>query len=140
MLEAIRDAEEAGEEANLTMMVERLKLAEKRDTNERVVKLTLSRLLKAGFVDAEVLSGADDPMIAAHDITLLERGLRQVTVWPSEDPYAALVDLLEAQLEAETEPEKRSKLQVLLAGVTTAGREVVLSLGTAWMRQQMGLP
>jgi predicted ATPase len=43
-------------------------------------------------------------------------------------------------LEGETEPEKRSKIQALLAGVTSAGREVVVSLGTAWMRQQMGLP
>jgi hypothetical protein len=51
-----------------------------------------------------------------------------------------LVDLLKAQLVKETEPEKRSKLEALLAAITTAGREVVVSLGTAWMRQQMGLP
>jgi hypothetical protein len=44
--------------------------------------------------------------------------------------------MLEAQLQSETEPEKRSKLQALLTGVTTAGREVVVSLTTAWMRQQ----
>jgi hypothetical protein len=43
-------------------------------------------------------------------------------------------------LEAETEPEQRSKLEALLSGVTTAGREVVVSVTTAWMRQQMGLP
>ncbi len=108
--------------------------------DERLVKLTLRRLYEAKYVEASIMSAWQSEMVTAREIKLLERGLRQVAVWPSEDPYAALVDLLEAQLEAETEPEKRSKLQALLAGVTTAGREVVVSLGTAWMRQQMGLP
>ncbi len=134
MLEAIRDGEEAGEEVTLALLVDRL------DLDERLVKLTLRRLYEAKYVEASIMSAWQSEMVTAREIKLLERGLRQVAVWPSEDPYAALVDLLEAQLEAETEPEKRSKLQALLAGVTTAGREVVVSLGTAWMRQQMGLP
>jgi hypothetical protein len=134
MLEVIRDAEEAGEEATLALLIDRL------DFDERLVKLALRRLLEAGYVDAAVMNAWQSEMVAAREIKLLERGLRQVAVWPSEDPYSALVELLEAQLEAETEPEKRSKVQALLAGVTTAGREVVVSLGTAWMRQQMGLP
>jgi DNA-binding MarR family transcriptional regulator len=134
MLEVIRDAEEAGEEATLALLIDRL------DLDEGMVKLTLRRLLEAGYVDATVMSAWQSEMVSAREIKLLERGLRQVAVWPSEDPYTALVDLLEAQLEAETEPEKRSKIQALLAGVKTAGREVVINLGTAWIRQQMGLP
>jgi DNA-binding transcriptional ArsR family regulator len=134
MLEAIRDGEEAGEEVTLALLMDSL------DLDERLVKLTLRRLYEAGYVKASIMTAWQSEMVTAREIKLLERGLRQVAVWPSEDPYAALVDLLEAQLEAETEPEKRSKLQALLAGVTTAGREVVVSLGMAWMRQQMGLP
>jgi hypothetical protein len=134
MLEAIRDAEEIGEEATLGLLVKRMEL------DERLAKLTLRRLLEAGYVDASLMTAWQNEMVTAREIKLIERGLRQVAVWPSEDPYAALIDLLKAELEAETEPEKRSKLQALLAGVTTAGREVVVNLGTAWMRQQMGLP
>jgi hypothetical protein len=133
MLEAIRDGEEAGD-VTLPLLIDSL------DLDERLVKLTLRRLYEAGYVTASIMTAWHGEMVTAQEIKLLERGLRQVAVWPSEDPYAALVDLLEAQLEAEAEPEKRSKLQALLAGVTTAGREVVVSLGTAWMRQQMGLP
>jgi hypothetical protein len=141
MLEAIRDGEEAGDELELTMLADRVKLDhEDGERNLRLVKLTLGRLLRAGFIDGTVQGDGDDPMFLGLDFVLLERGLRQVAVWPSEDPYLALVDLLKAQLEAEPEPEQRSKLQALLAGVTTAGRDVVVSLTTAWMRQQMGLP
>jgi hypothetical protein len=141
MLEAIRDGEEAGEELELNMLAERVKLdADDGERNLRLVKLTLGRLMKAGYIDGDVQGASDDPMFMGYDFVLLERGLRQVAVWPSEDPYLALVDLLEAQLEAESEPERRSKLQALLTGLTTAGREVVVSLSTAWMRQQMGLP
>jgi len=135
MLEAIRDAEEASEPTSLGLLVKRLEL------DERLVKLTLRRLSDAGYLTGVVYRDAlTREVVSAPHVRLKERGLRAVEVWPSEDPYAALVDLLEAQLEAETEPEKRSKIQALLAGVTSAGREVVVSLGTAWMRQQMGLP
>ena len=135
MLEAIRDAEEAGEKASLFLLVERLQL------DSRVAKLALGRLSQAGYVAGVIFNNPlAREVVDAPAVWLRERGLRAVAVWPSEDPYAALVAMLEAQLEAETEPEKRSKLQALLAGITTAGREVVVSLGTAWMRQQMGLP
>jgi hypothetical protein len=135
MLEAIRDAEEAGEKASLFQLVERL------DLDDRTAKLTLGRLSQAGYVGGVIFNNPlTREVVNAPAVWLRERGLRAVAVWPSEDPYTALVAILEAQLEAETEPEKRSKLQALLAGVTTAGREVVVSLGTAWMRQQMGLP
>jgi hypothetical protein len=42
MLEAIRDAEEAGEETTLALLIDRL------DLDEHLVKLTLRRLLEAG--------------------------------------------------------------------------------------------
>jgi hypothetical protein len=133
MLEAIRDAQEAGEDVRLDLLIKRLEL------DERQVKLTFRRLLDAGYVDAHVQSAADDPLFTVYDITLQEPGLRAVEVWPSEDAYANLITMLEEQLEAETEPEKRSKVKALLVGVTTAGREVVTEVAAAWMRQRIGL-
>jgi hypothetical protein len=131
MLEVIRDAEEAGEQIPLWTLAERLGL------EERLAELTLGRLQQARYV--RVFIRADWPT-GIYDAKLTERGLRQVGVWPSEDPYAALVDMLQEQLEAETDPGKRSRLRALLVGVTTAGREVVTELAAAWMRQRVGLP
>ena len=90
MLEAIRDSEEAGEELELTMLAERVRVdPDDPERNLRLVKLTLGRLLRAGFIDGTVQGASGDPMFMGFDFVLLERGLRTVKVWPSEDPYAA---------------------------------------------------
>jgi hypothetical protein len=103
MLEAIRDGEEASEELELSMLAERVRLdPDDSERNLRLVKLTLGRLLGAGFIDGTVQGASDDPMFMGFDFVLLERGLRTVEVWPSEDPYAALVAMLEERLETET--------------------------------------
>jgi hypothetical protein len=131
MLEAIRDAEEAGEQIQLWTLAERL------DLEDRVAELTIRRLQQARYVRVFIRTSWP---AGIYDAKLTERGLRQVGVWPSEDPYTALVAMLEAQLASETEPEKRSKLQALLGGVTTAGRDIVANVGAAWLRQMAGLP
>jgi hypothetical protein len=140
VLEVIRDAEEAGEEMNLDVLAERVTLDDDFIRNHRLVALTLRRLLDARFIDATVLAAGDDPMIAAHDVVLLERGLRAVQVWPSKDPYAALVAMLEERLETETEPEKRSRIRTFLDGAKGAGRDVGVDLIAAFLRQMAGLP
>jgi hypothetical protein len=141
MLEAIRDGEEAGEELELTMLAERVRLdPDDPERNLRLVKLTLGRLLRAGFIDGTVQGASDDPMFMGFDFVLLERGLRTVEVWPSEDPYAALVAMLEERLETETEPEKRSRIKAFLDGAKGAGRDVGVDLVAAFLRQMAGLP
>jgi len=60
MLGAIRDGEEAGEELELTMLAERVRLdPDDPARNLRLVKLTLGRLLRAGFIDGTVQPTAD---------------------------------------------------------------------------------
>jgi hypothetical protein len=91
MLEAIRDAEEAGERASLFLLVERLEL------DDQVVRLTLGRLSQAGYVAGVIFNNPlAREVVDAPAVWLRERGLRAVAVWPSEDPYAALVAMLEA--------------------------------------------
>ena len=66
MLEAIRDSEEAGEELELTMLAERVRVdPDDPERNLRLVKLTLGRLLRAGFIDGTVQGASDDPMFRA---------------------------------------------------------------------------
>jgi hypothetical protein len=141
MLEAIRDGEEAGDELELTMLADRVKLDhEDGERNLRLVKLTLGRLLRAGFIDGTVQGDGDDPMFLGLDFVLLERGWRQVAVWPSDDPYLALVAMLEERLETETESEKRSRIKAFLDGAKGAGRDVGVDLVAAFLRQMAGLP
>jgi hypothetical protein len=140
MLEAIRDGEEAGEDLELTWLAERVSLdSDDPERNLLLVKLTLGRLLRAGFIDGTVQGASDDPMFMGFDFVLLERGLRTVEVWPS-DPYAALVTVLEDRLETETEPEKRSRIKAFLDGVKGAGRDVGVDIVAAFLRQVAGLP
>ena len=73
MLEVIREGEEAGEELELTMLAERVRFdPDDSERNLRLVKLTLGRLLRAGFIDGTVQGSSDDPMFMGFDFVLLD--------------------------------------------------------------------
>ena len=74
-----------------------------------------------------------------YGIRLLERGRRAIGQWPTEDVYETLVLMLQTQISNETDPERRSRLQKLLATVTDVGKDVAGSVLAAWFRQMTGL-
>jgi len=74
-----------------------------------------------------------------HITGLSERGRRAVGQWPSEDPWAGLVDLLGKQIAEEQDPIKRGKLQRFLEGVLSSGKAVGVSVLTKYVEQQAGL-
>jgi hypothetical protein len=135
VLHAIRELEaEAapGERLRVPQLVERTGFGE-RD----VLKLLL-RLQQANYLDGEPVA----TLQGVHDFRtsgLTDRGRRAVGQWPSEDPWAALVDLLSRQIEQEQDEDKRSRLVKLREGVLSAGRTVGVSLFTTFLQQQAGL-
>jgi hypothetical protein len=57
-----------------------------------------------------------------------EKGLRYLRIWPSDDPYEALLALLDPQIAQTADPEKKSKLKVLRSSVADVGKQLVAGL------------
>ena len=55
-------------------------------------------------------------------------GMRAVGAWPSDDPYDALVGLLERHIEGNADEVKRSKLRALQSSVAEVGKATVAGL------------
>jgi hypothetical protein len=70
---------------------------------------------------------------------LTERGLRAAGVWPSDDPFAALVTAIEARIAATPDDADRSKLESIRDGLVGAGRDVMVGVLTAYVKGQAGL-
>ena len=97
-------------------------LAEAAGLDAEVVLVELSRLIQAGYVDAhiEVMGAAENSHVMnAH---LSERGARAVGLWPSDDPYEALVALIEKQLAEEGDTETKTKLRKLRETLAEVGK------------------
>lgn len=97
-----------------------------------------TRLMKADYIDAkplETMAGTLDVYVDG----LTERGRRAVGQWPSDDPWASLVELLSQQIEEEQDEAKKGKLVRFRDAVLTGGREVVTSVLTEMAKQQMGI-
>lgn len=85
---------------------------------------TLRRLHEAGYLVGERLLGP---------------GLRAVGAWPNENTYEAILKVLERQIEAEQDPETKSKLRQLVTLLHGLGREVGTSLLTKLLERMTGL-
>ena len=55
-------------------------------------------------------------------------GCARSTAWPSDDPYEALLALLDRQIAATEDPEKRTKLKALQSSVTEVGKQLIAGL------------
>ncbi|MGO8870285.1 MAG: hypothetical protein ACLQPH_02585 [Acidimicrobiales bacterium] len=91
----------------------------------------VERLCDAGYLRGplhKALSGGDTRGWFLENSHLGERGLRQVGAWPSDDPYEALVAIIERQIAATSDQGRRSKLQALLGSVGDVGKATVAGL------------
>lgn len=107
------------------------------EDQSRVVKL-LVRLARADYLDGDPL----ETMSGVHDVFvqgLTERGRRAVGQWPSQDPWAGLVELLSQQIDQEPDEDKRTRLIKVRDGVLSAGRGIGVTLLTKYLEQQAGL-
>jgi hypothetical protein len=87
---------------------------------------------KESYMKRSALVGEEDYPIDADGIRLLERGLRQGGVWPSEDFGAAFRSKLEKAIGAATDEQERTKLEWLRdAAKALGGKALNTLIGTA---------
>jgi hypothetical protein len=72
----------------------------------------VQRLCNAGYLvgPLQMVGGMDARPYFLENSLLGEKGLRVVGAWPSDDPYEALVEILQRQIEETSDPEKKTKL------------------------------
>jgi hypothetical protein len=97
-----------------------------------VVAVELERLQEAGYVTGPLIkvtsSGDDLSGWFLRNSSLSERGMRALGAWPSDDPYDALVALLERHIATTSDEAKKSKLRALQSSVAEVGKATVAGL------------
>lgn len=133
LLEAIATAEEEGREARAD------ELDSPTGLSPQQVQQGLRALYDAGYVDGIDVTAQGDTFDLLN-IRLLERGRRAVGQWPSEDQYAALLEVLETQIAASQDPEQRTKLERLRDAAIGLGQGMLATVLNAWARSIAGPP
>jgi hypothetical protein len=91
----------------------------------------VERLCAAGYLTGPLQklgSGGDVRQWFLENSLLRERGMRVVGAWPSDDPYEALVEILDRLIAATSDPEKRSKLTKLRGSIADVGKATIAGL------------
>ena len=86
--------------------------------------------IKADFGDVDQPSASE----SAYELRLTERGFRAAGAWPSADPYDQLIKLLGERIDAEDQPEVKSKLVRFREAVQGIGREVLVGVLTSFAK------
>jgi hypothetical protein len=132
ILQAVAEAEQRGESLNLDG------IAAATGLDLPKVQAGARALSDARLIDGAKLEMLDIGLIMS-DICLLGEGRRAIGQWPSSDPFDNLVNLIQARIATETDPEKKSKLQRFAGQVGEVGRDVLTGVLTALAKQQAGL-
>jgi hypothetical protein len=83
----------------------------------------IERLQRAGYIDAEIYRAMSDDAVAVTGTRVLERGLRELDLWPSNEPYDALIEVIDERLRDLPEAsEETTKLKALRAAVVDVGK------------------
>jgi hypothetical protein len=97
----------------------------------------IDRLAEANYIRGGVekmMTGGDPrPWFIAH-AELAERGARAVGLWPAEDPYDALVALLEQRINEEPDEEHRLSLRKLGSALAGVGKTTGTALLIEWAK------
>ncbi len=73
------------------------------------------------------------------DITLTGRGRRAVGSWPGEgDAYDKIIAAIEARIDDEPDPEKKSRLRKGAEGIGGMGRDLFVEIAAAVTSKQAG--
>lgn len=114
-------------------------LAEETGITVDVIDPEVTRLLESGFLRGECrrVMGPADHWCVLNPV-LTEKGARAIGMWPSEDPYEALVALLESRIREETDEDQRSRLRKLRDSLREVGKGVAVGVLTELVK--LGLP
>lgn len=133
-LQVVRAAEEEAEAGDY-IRLETIGL--KAGIDFDLAKKLCLRLGRAGYLYYKPLDSAGGLITAM--VEGLTESRRAVGQWPTDDPWAFLVELLSQQIEDEQDEAKKGKLIRFRDAVLTGGREVITSVLTEMAKQQMGM-
>ena len=106
--ESAAEADESGGEVDLPQWAEQLGLTVNQVANE------IDRLAYAEYVMAETHRAWGTDAVRVVNTRVMERGLRELELWPSDDPYAALMAVIDARIaELPDDAEEKTKLAKL---------------------------
>lgn len=135
LLERVRIAEQEGRDLPAEQLVEGLPVT------AQAVQAELRRLLAAGFIAGELEEETGNAIfLELSDPMLLERGARAVGTWPADDPYDALLALLDERIRDAPDEDTRSRLRRLREVLGDVGKGAAGGLLGAFLRQMIGLP
>ncbi len=90
------------------------------------IDVELKRLIRSGYVGGEYKELWGGPLASMlMQPMLTERGSRCVGLWPSDDPYELLMNLLDERIDEEQDEEELSRLQRLKRTVADVGKGTV---------------
>jgi hypothetical protein len=104
------------------------------------VALGIERLAEAGYIEYSSRLNHSVGGQSYVGIGLLERGLREVGVWPNEGVGVTFVTVMDERIELASDPEQRSRLKSLRDAALGVGQEVVAGVLTeAVKRAALGI-
>jgi hypothetical protein len=113
-------------------------LADKVGLDDFVVRRTLNDLWDDGLITG--IRTDDSGGFHAIGIRLTPTGLRQVGEWPTaESSFDALKEALTDLVESQPDPDRRSRLDRVLAGVKALPRDLAVELGGAYLARVSGI-
>ncbi len=102
-------------------------LADRTGLDPRQVVVEVERLIEGGYLSGKLggpMSGGDVRPWHVSNARLAPAGARVVGLWPSSDPYEALLALLERRLAEAPDEDTRSRLRKVRDTITGLGRDV----------------
>ncbi len=128
-LEALNDSIER---MNLDELVERSGVA-----------VEAGRRAVCALYDDGFITGADAPSYGGRDIidiTLTGKGRRAVGSWPSKgDAYDDIIAAIDARIDDEPDPEKKSRLRKGAEGIGGMGRDLFVEIAATIISKQAGI-
>lgn len=122
LLRALVDADRASERGDLPPLGDTAVAA---GLDQQLAMKVADRLHDGGYLDAAVMRDGAGRLYAVHIRRLLPAGRRAAGQWPSEDPYTALLELLEHSIHDEPDAERRGKLERIRDALQDGGKSVL---------------
>ena len=123
ILEAVRDTE--GSDESFVFMIG--DLADRTGLDPRHVVVEVERLIEGGYLSGKLggpVSGGDFRPMHISSARLAPAGARVVGLWPPDDPYEALLTLLERRVAEAPDEETRSKWRKARDSIAGLGKDV----------------
>lgn len=108
------------------------------DLDDIVYRETLAALVDGGYLNGFIKRAAGGQIAVARINRLTPAGRRAVGQWPSDDPAAELLAVLQARIDATKDPDEKSRLERLRDAASGVGMSVLTVLITAAAKSMAG--